>query len=102
MPTRVAIIGSTGSIGTQALEVVDSRREQFTVTALAAAGTQPRKLAAQAIEFGVEVLAVTRATAAQDVQLELYAEAQRRGWNRGDQRLPKLITGQDAPVRVAG
>lgn len=101
MITSVAIIGSTGSIGTQALEVIDGRRGQFSVTALAAAGTQPRELARQAIHFGVETLAVTHATAAQDVQLALYAEAQHRGWNRGDQRLPRLITGQDAAIQVA-
>lgn len=101
MTIRVAIIGSTGSIGTQALEVIEGRRDQFTVTALAAAGTHPRELARQAIDFGVDSIAVTRATAAQDVQLALYAEAQRRGWNRGEQQLPKLMTGQDAAVRVA-
>lgn len=101
MPTRVAIIGSTGSIGTQALEVIDKRADQFTVTALAASGSQPRDLADQAIRFGVELVAVTHASAAQDVQLDLYAEAQRRGWNRGDQRLPKLITGNDAAARAA-
>src|SRR5690625_2951009 len=101
MITSVAIIGSTGSIGTQALEVIDGRRGQFSVTALAAAGTQPRELARPAIHFGVETLAVPHATAAQDVQLALYAEAQHRRWNRGDQRLPRLIPGQDAAIQVA-
>lgn len=101
MPTRVAIIGSTGSIGTQTLQVIEQRPDQFRVVALAASGSRPRELAHQAIQFAVETIAVTHASAAQDVQLALYAEAQRRGWNRGDHRLPRLLTGNDAAVRVA-
>ena len=33
---RLAILGSTGSIGTQALEVIAANRDKFSVTALAA------------------------------------------------------------------
>src|SRR5699024_5086821 len=101
MITSVAIIGSTGSIGTQALEVIDGRRGQFSVTALAAAGTQPRELARRAIHFGVETLAGTHATAAQDDQSALCGEAQNRGRSRGDQRSPRLITGQNAATQAA-
>jgi len=36
MPRRIAILGSTGSIGTQALEVVAAHPDKFTVVALAA------------------------------------------------------------------
>jgi 1-deoxy-D-xylulose-5-phosphate reductoisomerase len=52
MTRRVAILGSTGSIGTQALDVVRSHRDQFEVVALAA-GRNSELLAAQAAEFGV-------------------------------------------------
>jgi len=52
MTRRVAILGSTGSIGTQALDVVRSHRDQFEVVALAAA-RNAELLAAQAAEFGV-------------------------------------------------
>lgn len=102
MPTRVAIIGSTGSIGTQALDVIAAHPERFSLTAVAASGKRPRQLAEQAIDHGVETVAVRNASAAQDVQLALYAEVQRRGWNRGEERVPKLITGDDAAARVAG
>ena len=51
--TRVAILGSTGSIGTQALDVVRSHRDEYEVVALAA-GRNGELLAAQAAEFGVE------------------------------------------------
>jgi len=95
------LLGSTGSIGTQALDVVAHNRDRFRVVALAAAGTRPALLAAQALEHEVEVVAIARASAAQDVQLALYAEAKRRGWSQGNARLPRLLTGPEAPVEVA-
>src|SRR5690606_11948210 len=95
------ILGSTGSIGTQALDDVRANPDRFAVVALAAGGADPVLLAAQAIEFGVEVVAVASATAAQDVQLALYAEAQRRGWSAGEYRLPRLIAGPDAASEAA-
>lgn len=50
---RVLILGSTGSIGTQALDVIRSRRDRFQIVGLAA-GKDRDGLAAQAAEFGVE------------------------------------------------
>jgi 1-deoxy-D-xylulose-5-phosphate reductoisomerase len=49
---RVAILGSTGSVGTQALDVVRNHRDEYEVVALAA-GRNTELLAAQAAEFGV-------------------------------------------------
>jgi 1-deoxy-D-xylulose-5-phosphate reductoisomerase len=49
---RVAILGSTGSIGTQALDVVRNHRDEYQVVALAAARNR-ELLAAQAAEFAV-------------------------------------------------
>jgi 1-deoxy-D-xylulose-5-phosphate reductoisomerase len=49
----VLILGSTGSIGTQALEVVRANPDRFRVVGLAA-GRQRGAVAAQAVEFGVE------------------------------------------------
>jgi 1-deoxy-D-xylulose-5-phosphate reductoisomerase len=51
--TGVAILGSTGSIGTQALDVIRSHRSEYEVVALAA-GRNADRLAAQAAEFGVD------------------------------------------------
>ncbi|WP_222865757.1 1-deoxy-D-xylulose-5-phosphate reductoisomerase [Aeromicrobium senzhongii] len=101
MSSRVVVLGSTGSIGTQALDVVRAHRDRFDVVAIAAGGADPSTLASQALEFGVEVVAVANATAAQDVQLALYAEAQRRGWSAGEYRLPRLLAGPDAAVEAA-
>jgi 1-deoxy-D-xylulose-5-phosphate reductoisomerase len=97
----IVLLGSTGSIGTQALDVVRRNRDRFRVVALAAGGSNPRVLAAQAIEFDVPVVSVSRSTAIEDLQLALYAEAQRRGYHHGDFSLPRIIGGPDAPEQVA-
>jgi 1-deoxy-D-xylulose-5-phosphate reductoisomerase len=52
MTRRVAVLGSTGSIGTQALDVVRGHRDEFEVVALAS-GHNAELLRAQAAEFGV-------------------------------------------------
>jgi 1-deoxy-D-xylulose-5-phosphate reductoisomerase len=49
---RVVILGSTGSIGTQALDVIRANRDRFAVVGLAA-GTNAELLARQAAEFSV-------------------------------------------------
>jgi 1-deoxy-D-xylulose-5-phosphate reductoisomerase len=51
-PIGVAVLGSTGSIGTQALDVIRAHRNRFRVVALAA-GRESDLLAAQAAEFAV-------------------------------------------------
>jgi 1-deoxy-D-xylulose-5-phosphate reductoisomerase len=63
------------------------------VVGLAAGGGRVDLLAHQALELGVEVVAVARATAAQDLQLAFYAEAQARGFAAGDFAVPKILAG---------
>jgi 1-deoxy-D-xylulose 5-phosphate reductoisomerase len=60
----VVILGSTGSIGTQALDIARRNPDRFRVTALAAGGGSPALLARQAVEFGVPVVAVADEAAA--------------------------------------
>ena len=55
----VVILGSTGSIGVQALEIIDASPGQFRVFALTAAGNNIDLLVAQAIKFKVSVVGVT-------------------------------------------
>ncbi len=98
----VVILGSTGSIGTQALEVIADRPEEYRVVGLAAGGSQIELLARQVLDTHTPVVAVTRATAVQDLQLALYAEAQRRGWAHGRTTLPRILAGPDAATEVAG
>ena len=54
------LLGSTGSIGTQAADVIRRHPDRFRIAGLAAGGGNPGLLASQAIEFGAEVVAVER------------------------------------------
>ncbi|MGB3484345.1 MAG: 1-deoxy-D-xylulose-5-phosphate reductoisomerase [Mycobacterium sp.] len=65
---RVLILGSTGSIGTQALEVIAANPDRFEVVGLAAAGGNPELLAQQAAQTGVTNIAVADPVAAQRVE----------------------------------
>ena len=95
------LLGSTGSIGTQALDVISRNPGAFVVEGLAAGGAQPALLAQQAIDTGAAVVGVAQAQAAQDVQLALYAEAQRRGFAEGAFALPRIVAGPDAATQIA-
>jgi len=57
MKKRIAILGSTGSIGTYALQVVRHLSDELCVTALAARGSS-ELLESQAREFGVSLVAL--------------------------------------------
>jgi len=85
----VVLLGSTGSIGRQALDVVARNPERFRVIGLAAAGSDPAQLAAQAARTGAEVVAVSRPEA---------AAAVRDALNGG----VKLLVGPDAVAELAG
>jgi 1-deoxy-D-xylulose-5-phosphate reductoisomerase len=97
----VVILGSTGSIGTQALDVVADHPEQFRVVGLAAGGGQIELLAQQALDTGAQTVAVSRATTVQDLQLALYSEASRRGWAEGKVQLPRILAGPEAAAELA-
>ena len=97
----VVLLGSTGSIGTQAVDVVRSAPDRLRVVGLGAGGDRVELLAQQAVALGVEVVAVAKATAASDLQLALYAEAQRRGFSAGQHRVPKVLAGPDALAELA-
>ncbi|KAA9089945.1 1-deoxy-D-xylulose-5-phosphate reductoisomerase [Microbacterium radiodurans] len=59
---RVVILGSTGSIGTQALDVIAANSDRFEVVGLAA-GANRELLAEQAVRFGVSETALGAADA---------------------------------------
>jgi 1-deoxy-D-xylulose-5-phosphate reductoisomerase len=78
LPRRdVVILGSTGSIGTQALDIVRRNPDRFRVVALAAGGGNPALLARQAVEFGVPVVAVADEAAAPSVAEAIRQESSR-------------------------
>ncbi|MDT8915431.1 1-deoxy-D-xylulose-5-phosphate reductoisomerase [Amycolatopsis sp. PS_44_ISF1] len=98
----VLVLGSTGSVGAQALDVVARNPHLFTVAGIAAGGSDPQALAGQALAFGVAAVAVSRPTAVEDLQLALYAEAQRRGYAQGQFRMPRIFAGADAVTELIG
>jgi 1-deoxy-D-xylulose-5-phosphate reductoisomerase len=101
-PREIVLLGSTGSIGTQAIDIVRRNPARFRVVGLGAGGGNVALLAAQALELAVDVVAVARASMAQDLQLAFYAEASRQGYPTGQFRVPKILAGPDAMTELAG
>ncbi|ERI09246.1 1-deoxy-D-xylulose-5-phosphate reductoisomerase [Aneurinibacillus aneurinilyticus] len=67
---KIAILGSTGSIGTQALDVIRQHPEQFSVVALAA-GKNIDLLTEQAHEFQPQLVSVATKELAEKIQHQL-------------------------------
>ncbi len=73
MTLRLALLGSTGSIGTSALEVVRHHPDRLSVATLAAFGSNPDALLRQVEEFRPALLAVRDERAAQTLAGRLPA-----------------------------
>jgi 1-deoxy-D-xylulose-5-phosphate reductoisomerase len=110
-PRDVVILGSTGSIGTQALDIIRRNPGRFRVTALAAGGGHPEVLARQAAEFGVSAVAVATPGAASGVQAALrhFFDRTDRGTSPrspltppGVPVIPEVLAGPDAVCELAG
>jgi 1-deoxy-D-xylulose-5-phosphate reductoisomerase len=100
-PREVVLLGSTGSIGTQAIDIVRRNPDRFRVVGLGAGGGNVAQLAVQALELGVDVVGVAKGSAAQDLQLAFYAEAQKRDYPSGGFRIPKILAGPSAMAELA-
>ena len=68
---QVVILGSTGSIGTQAIDVIATRRDQFQVIGLAAGGSSVPLVVEQARAMRPAVIAVSDPNAADQVADQL-------------------------------
>jgi 1-deoxy-D-xylulose-5-phosphate reductoisomerase len=101
---EVVVLGSTGSVGTQALDVVDGHRDRFRVVAVAAGGASESldRLATQALDHAVDVVAVARADAVPALQQALDHESARRRDGRVPVALPKVLGGPAAVDELAG
>lgn len=86
---RVLILGSTGSIGTQALEVIAANPDRFEVVGLAAGGGNPALLAQQRAETAVTNIAVADDVAAAQIGDVTYA---------GPQAATQLVENTEADV----
>ena len=98
-PRTVTLLGSTGSIGTQALDVVARHPDRFQVVGLAAGGSDPDLVARQVLATGASVVAVADRGAASAVHASVQARAAARGTAAPDL---EVIAGPDAARRVAG
>jgi 1-deoxy-D-xylulose 5-phosphate reductoisomerase len=96
-PRPVVLLGSTGSIGTQAADIVRRNPGRFRVVGLAAGGGNPGLLASQALEFGAEVVAVASEAALGDLRAALHARAPAGT----GQQLPEILAGAGAIAEVA-
>ena len=79
MHREVVLLGSTGSIGTQAADIVRRNPDKFRLVALAAGGGNPELIARQAIEFGVEAVAVANQAAVPEVTAALRRASESAG-----------------------
>ncbi|CAM5532135.1 1-deoxy-D-xylulose 5-phosphate reductoisomerase [Streptomyces sp. ADI98-12] len=91
----IVILGSTGSIGTQAIDLVLRHPERFRVTALSAAGGRVDLLADQAYRLRPPAVAVAREEAAPRLREALRA---RYGTS---EPLPEILAGPDAATQLA-
>lgn len=87
----VAILGSTGSIGTNTLRVIESLNSQMRVVALAA-GSNVERLADQIARHLPDVVSVESEIAAEDLRARLFAR---------DIDLPRIVMGESGLVEVA-
>jgi len=98
---EIVLLGSTGSVGTQAIDIIRRNPDGFRVVGIGAGGGNVELLATQALELGVDVVGVAKASAAQDLQLAFYAAASQRGYATGQFRIPKILTGPQAMTELA-
>ncbi|WP_084127193.1 1-deoxy-D-xylulose-5-phosphate reductoisomerase [Demequina sp. NBRC 110054] len=92
MPRTISLLGSTGSIGTQALDVIARNPESFDVVALAAGGADPALLAQQAAAVRPALVAVAREDAREAVVEALDAHGVKSD----------VVAGDDAVAQAAG
>ena len=97
-PTGVALLGSTGSIGEQALDVIRRAPERFRVVALAA-GRSADKLAAQARELRPAVVGLVDEAAAAGLAAELPPGCRLAV---GPEAVAELAAAEDADVVLNG
>ena len=85
-PKRIVLLGSTGSIGQQALDVIRQQSDRLAVVGLAA-GRQVEELACQAQEFGADACIA---------EADLFPELQQLAPDAG-----RLMAGQDGLIEMA-
>ena len=96
---RIAIVGSTGSIGQSALAVVEAHPEKLRVVALAAGGNAPR-FADQLVRFEPDTIAMATSLAIEEVRTDLRSRGRSmpHGVGCGTDGLIAVATHPDADL----
>lgn len=96
-PRKIVILGSTGSIGTQAIDVVDGAPHLFEVVALSAGGGNIELIAQQAVHTRAKAVGIAHGDPGTLQQLidVAAAEAGLRSY------APEIFVGPDASTRIA-
>src|SRR6478609_11890493 len=96
-PRRIVLLGSTGSIGTQAIDIVRRNPDRFEVVGLSA-GSNLALVAEQAVALRVPVVAVAAGTN-DDLAAAIASAADASGVTG---YAPELLVGPDASTTLAG
>jgi 1-deoxy-D-xylulose-5-phosphate reductoisomerase len=98
MPKRIALLGSTGSIGTQTLDVISRFPEEFKIEVLTA-GNNIRLLAQQAAKFRPDSVVIGNTLhfsqlreALKNIPIKVYA---------GDEAIEQVVMGSNIDIVVA-
>jgi len=97
---KLCILGSTGSIGVNTLDVVRAHRDQFRVTALTA-GRQIERLAEQCLEFKPKIAVVHSATDAKTLQELLEGKGLSIAVHHGEAGLMSAVTESECDTVMA-
>ncbi|GAX09914.1 1-deoxy-D-xylulose-5-phosphate reductoisomerase [Fistulifera solaris] len=89
---RLSLLGSTGSIGTQTLEIVDACPDNFVVDALSA-GTNVELFAKQVLKYKPKVASLATAEAAAELKERLVAA--------GCTEMPQIVFGDEGILEAA-
>lgn len=89
---RLSLLGSTGSIGTQTLEIVDACPNNFVVDALSA-GTNVELFAKQVLKYKPKVASLATAEAAAQLKERLVAA--------GCTDMPEIVFGEEGIIEAA-
>ena len=89
---RLSLLGSTGSIGTQTLEIVDACPENFVVDALSA-GNNAKLMAEQVMKYKPKIASLSTPEAALELKERLILA--------GCQHMPEIVHGDDGILAVA-
>ena len=88
---KITILGSTGSIGTQTLEVIREHSDELSVVALAA-GSNKELLKEQIMEFKPGLVSIGNESLAGELEKELASMEER----------PEIVYGMDGLIAAAG